>query len=692
MSTNQIVTKRMNVESAEAFVQSVQSNNSYYVFAAKHTPYANNSDQAITAPVASVKDSILNIYNDMIFGKQVQDNDVSLMIPRYDWVANSTYVMYDDTDPDLFSQQFYACVNTGSMSHVYKCLYNNGGAPSTVEPAGTDIYPFETPGDGYIWKYMFTANDTILRKFSTNEFLPVLANNEVAVGARAGAIDVIAIEQGGLGYDNYLTGEFTTAADLRVGGSPYFYGLGATASSINDYYNGCLIKMTSGAAKDEYRLITDYYITSGQKIIAIDSPFVGVITATDTYEISPFVYVFDTSGKKQTNCIARAIISSSSGNSVSKIEVLEPGSGYRSATAVILVDDVVGVSSNAALRAIIPPPGGHGSYVEGELGSNFAAVSVKFVENESALPTDNDYRTVGLLRDPLFANVNIQIDVGNTVGAFAIGERIFSYAPVQLAGEVSIASGNVTVIGTDTSFVDALNVGDSVIVTDGATNIYANVDVITSDTQLNLATAPFFTGSNCTISLARDLQVVGTLIANSSGEIFVDGLHAQPLNSQPKMVGEESFCTSVINQSVTEGERISINGRFINDNFKVFNQLTKMVGTLTVGTFLEDETVLQDSAVIYARPSARVHSYLDAVSGPNDILYTTNVENIFQPDTSPDSDGVITGQSSGAQFIVSTVYGGDLIPDSGEIMFIENLNPISRSNTQTETIKLIIQF
>lgn len=692
MSTYQIVTKKMNVEGAKFFTESVQNHSSYYVFAAKHTPYANNTDQTIATPQDSVKTAVLDVYNDMIFGKQVQDNDVSLMIPRVDWISNTVYTNYDDVDSNLYDKPFYACVNTGSQSHVYKCLYNNGGAPSTVEPSGTDIFPFETPQDGYIWKYMYTANDTIMRKFATNEFIPIQANAAVTEGAIEGAIDIIAVDQTGLGYDNYLTGEFTTAADLRVGGSPYLYGLGANASSINRFYNGCLIKMTSGAAKDEYRLITEYYITNGQKIITLDSPFEGVVTATDTYEIYPYVYVFDTGGTKQTNCIARAIVSESTGNSISKIEVLEPGSGYRSATAVILIDDVVGVSSNASLRAIMAPPGGHGSSIETELGANYAGVSVKFIENETPLTAENDYRTVGLIKDPKFANVNIQIDVGNTVGAFAVGERILQYAPTRLTGSVAVSSGNVAIVGTNTFFSDSLSVGDQVLITDGSENLYTNVVAINSNTSLTISTTPNFTNPACSMSLARNVSVVGTMIANSSGEIFVDGMTSTNLQTYPKLVGEESFCTSSVNINLPLAERVTLNGRAITDNFKTFTQLTKIVGTLTTGTFMEDEYATQDSAVTFSQPSARVHSYVDAASGPNDILYVTNVKNIFLPSTSPDSDGVITGTSSGAQFVVTTVFPGDLIPDSGEIVFIENLNPISRSNTQTETIKLIIQF
>lgn len=691
MANNQIVTEQMSVSGAIDFIDSVQNEAAYYVFAAKHTPYSEGSDQTIIAPTDSVKTGVVDIYNDMIFGKKVMPEDVSAMIPRNDWAANTTYVMYDDTSTTLYGNTFYACVNVGSMTHVYKCLYNNADTPSVVEPSGTDINPFETPQDGYIWKYMYSANDSIMRKFSTIDYVPVVVNTSVTEGATPGAIDVVVIEDGGLGYNNYLTDEFSSAADLRIGGSGYLYGLGASASSIDNFYNGCIMKMTSGAAQDEYRIITDFYITGGQKIVVVDEPFHGTIAATDTYEINPYVYVFDTSGAKQTNCIARAIISDTAGNSVSRIEVLEPGSGYRFAQAVIMPDPVVPITSNASLRVVTPPPGGHGADIHGELGANYTSISVKFIEAETPLTVENDYRTVGLLKNPLFSNVNVVTSLADTVGSFTIGEKIFQYNPTVLAGTAAVVANSATVTGTNTFFSDAILAGDRVIITNGSTNMFANVSAVASNTSLTLDVSCVFDSGTASIVLARNCSAYGVLTGVASAEIFITNVSSAGTTLSPYMVGEESYCTSVIDVSLDADQRVSISGRSITDAFNKYIQLSKFVGTLDTGTFVEDEVVTQDSALSYSQPSARFHSLVDAVSGPNDELFVTNVQNVFQLSGSPDSDGVISG-TNGARFTVAAKYNGDLVPDSGKILYVENLNPISRSATQSETIKLILEF
>ena len=52
----------------------------------------------------------------------------------------------------------------------------------------------------------------------------------------------------------------------------------------------------------------------------------------------------------------------------------------------------------------------------------------------------------------------------------------------------------------------------------------------------------------------------------------------------------------------------------------------------------------------------------------------------------------IIGQSSGASANLLFSYPPDLVIGSGEVLYVENENPISRSISQSETIKIILQF
>ena len=690
MSTKQIVSKRLNVTTALDFVDEVTVGAAYYVFAAKHTQYE-GGDTTIPTPNDTVVNNYINIYNDMLFGKKVGNTDIKAMIPRYDWTGGTTYAMYDDTDPVLYTKQFYATVNTGAQYHVYKCLYNDANTTSTVEPSGTDDDAFET-SDGYIWKYMYSANNTLMTKFATTQYMPVVANAAVTANATPGSIEVIKVEDGGIGYANYLTGHFETAADVKVLGNEYAYALGANGSTLPDFYNNCLLRITSGNAKDEYRVITDYRIEGPQKVAIINDPFDNTIQVNDTFEVYPFVDVFDTGGVKQTNCIARAIVTGASSNTITKIEIMNPGSGYRSAIAVIRPANNVGVTANASLRAIMSPPDGHGANCFSELGANYVGVAVKFIEAEGVAPelrVENDYRQVGLLKNPLFANVQIMFSptnpLGNTIGNFLPTERVSQYTAVRITGTANTSSDS-TIRGNNTLFEYNLSVGNRLLITDGNSNVFGNVVSIANNTLLTLDINAAFTSTLCSISLVNATPY-GIISANNTGVIYVANVNVSNTTSSLKFIGEQSMSTMVADTIMISRGGSTPDVRSTN-NFSTFNQLTKFGGTVTSGTFAADEYVTQFSAVPYAKPSARVYAVIDNLEG-TDFLYVTNVQNTWQQGA---DDGVSTGNTSDAQFTVTAKYEGELVPGSGEVVYIENLAPISRSSQQTETIKLILEF
>jgi hypothetical protein len=683
MSTNQLVTKKLKVEAAQSFVRSVQQNFPYYVFAAKHTPY--EIDNAIPMPLDNTKTQI-EVYDDMIFGKKIKYNDVTNMARRYDWSLGTVYDMYHDNDTDLASKQFYVSVNAGTETYVYKCLFNNNRAASIVEPSGTDIDPFETPSDGYIWKYMYTIDDFTMRKFSTTEYLPVIIDTNVQTGAINGSIDVIEIADSGLGYDNYLIGEFNSINDIRIGENSLLYALSGSASSIDNFYNGCLIKMTSGAAINEYKVITDYYISAGQKIIVLENSFTNRILPTDTYEIYPNVFIYDTSGTSTEVCIARAIIDSTSGNTISKIEILNGGAGYRSATAILQTDVSVDIDIEAQLNVIISPEGGHGSNVVNELFSRYVGINAYFIGNETPLSDKNDFRTIGILKDPLFANVTVNIDTSKTVGSFLVGEPVLRYKPIKLTGSVNITS-NSYVTGTDVNFTDALRNNDKIIINTGAVNILATVNQIIANNAMTVITTSTTIGSNCSLTLIES-DSYGTVLSFSANKLNLTNVATRNLSLGTSILGQESFATTSVNAIAIP--TVLISGRDANE-FGGFNQLTKFVGTLSSGTFIDDETIQQDSVSIYTQPQAKYHSLIDSIGGLNDEMYVTNVKNTFLT-TQGGSDGTVLGASSNAYFIISDKYNGDLVRGSGEILYLENLSPIARNFRQTETIKLILEF
>jgi hypothetical protein len=131
-----------------------------------------------------------------------------------------------------------------------------------------------------------------------------------------------------------------------------------------------------------------------------------------------------------------ALINANSSNSVYAVQVLNQGSGIYAAGAYINVDPSVGVTNTASFRVIAAPEGGHGANVASELYCNTVGISVTFSNTEvGTIPISGGYQSVGLIRNPTFANVQF-IVAGNTA-AFSKNEIV-----TQTIGNVT-SSGKV---------------------------------------------------------------------------------------------------------------------------------------------------------------------------------------------------------------------------------------------------------
>ena len=60
-----------------------------------------------------------------------------------------------------------------STYDVYKCIDNNGGAASTVEPTGNKSTSVFSTGDSYKWKYMYSLTADEQTNFLSTDFMHV---------------------------------------------------------------------------------------------------------------------------------------------------------------------------------------------------------------------------------------------------------------------------------------------------------------------------------------------------------------------------------------------------------------------------------------------------------------------------------------------------------------------------------------
>lgn len=125
--------------------------------------------------------------------------------------------------------------------------------------------------------------------------------------------------------------------------------------------------------------------------------YIQITNAGQDYVNNTQIWIAITGDGTGANAFAQT---NASTNTISAIVIDKPGSGYTYANVSIYDDSTFGVGATA--RAIISPPGGHGSDPLRELGGSNLIINMRLRYDESGkLPVTNDYRQVALIKDPL---------------------------------------------------------------------------------------------------------------------------------------------------------------------------------------------------------------------------------------------------------------------------------------------------
>lgn len=113
----------------------------------------------------------------------------------------------------------------------------------------------------------------------------------------------------------------------------------------------------------------------------------------------------------------------------------------------------------------------------------------------------------------------------------------------------------------------------------------------------------------------------------------------------------------------------------------VFKQTTSVSLVGISSEYLNDEYVFQGSSL----SNSTFRGIVAKWDSSNNVLELTNVEG------TPSSDLLIGNQSTAARFLNSATPP-DLEPYTGKLLYINNIEPIERSEIQTESFKIILTF
>ena len=355
-----IITEKFRTHNAKQFIEDFsESGQSNYIFIGRS--HAWTDDTSPPAPANSQSEEI-GAYEDMIALKKVSSTDISHGLVRYDWTSGTKYDEYRDN---------YSASNTTNVTgvsnffdgrgyvitdefKVYKCLKTgmSGGSTvaSTVKPTSVDTANPQVTGDGYMWKFMYSVVASDVIKFVTNDFIPVKsigAKSAVAGSGTNGGFGSTASDDGSAQWD---------VENAAVDGAIYHYVVTAAGSG---YSNG-----SSGS-------------------FTVDVAVEG-----------------DGSG-----AVATLTFASGSLSSVAFKDTSSYGSGYKRASFPTLNSAISGISagSGATIHPVISPINGHGADPIEELGGNYAIVNsrLEFGEGSGDFPTDNDFRRIGLIKNPV---------------------------------------------------------------------------------------------------------------------------------------------------------------------------------------------------------------------------------------------------------------------------------------------------
>lgn len=310
----------LRINTAEQFKESISEpspNTKIYITIGKVEPWAND---AFPANANNSIATSYEVWDNMIGGKRLVGSDLSHVIPRINWTTDTVYTAYDHMHDHLSNQDYYVLT---SQNAVYKCISNNNGQISTVEPTSFNTEAPISTADGYIWKFMYQISDSELLRFTTNDYIPVKTVDSddgslqwlVQNSARPGSIEHIEVTDPGSGYSN--------ASNLVI------------------------------------------------SIVGDGTPVIATANVVD--------------------------------GGIEKIIVTDAGLNHTFASVAI----GGGGGFGAQARAIISPPGGHGSNPLYELQGRAVLIDVRLRYSEDGiLPITNDYRQIALIKDPIDGSVS----------------------------------------------------------------------------------------------------------------------------------------------------------------------------------------------------------------------------------------------------------------------------------------------
>lgn len=422
---------------AENFLAELEQNvNQYFFFVAKNTAWSNESSPSTYTDTVKSENTVLN---NIIAYKKLNPSNILFALPRVEWTTGTVYDQYDD-DVELFSttspKYFYVVTEE---NNIYKCIFNNDGAESTVKPTGVLATEFTT-SDGYIWKYMATVRESDL-PYELTDYVPVdfavsstdtetVNQYNTQIQAVNGEITRIDLDQGTTAgnYEYTIVNNGSSVITLRVGNfgdnedgthfltitDPSSFGPGKIDTTALSGYIGYAIRVDASTQdptqKYNYGIITGYSYSAGppQSVtftIKDDAqPFVVTPGQGSNYasvDIIPLIRVYGDG----TGAYAFPVMTVSGATAnITGVFMGGKGRNYSRAEANVATSVKAG-TNHPTLTPIISPKGGHASNILKELGVKDILLIIEISEDDAnKFVGGGSYRQFGIIKNPILSD------------------------------------------------------------------------------------------------------------------------------------------------------------------------------------------------------------------------------------------------------------------------------------------------
>jgi len=127
MAVYRYATKDLSINNAKAFLSSLNASdgrstkNSVILYAVLGNNKEYENEPTPVLPPDNEQYLQYESHRNFIGGKKITVEDVSHVVPRYDWESGTIYSMYRDTDTDMYDRVYYVLTDE---FNVYKCIYN----------------------------------------------------------------------------------------------------------------------------------------------------------------------------------------------------------------------------------------------------------------------------------------------------------------------------------------------------------------------------------------------------------------------------------------------------------------------------------------------------------------------------------------------------------------------------------------